>query len=237
MLLEIRNLSAFYMGPDRLALNGVNLTAKEGEIVGILGPNGAGKSTVLKAIFREVHVQEGEILFQDENISSYPPHKLAPLGIAFVPEGRRLFGSMTVEENLDMGGFILKDARELRDNKDRVFEIFPSLTSCRKKIVKKLSGGEQQMVAFGRAMMLNPRLLLMDEPSLGLSPQMVEKVFEMIRTMNGLGLSILLVEQNVNKALEVAHKAYVLDLGQVAFVGSPFDIQGSEDLKRMYLGG
>lgn len=225
------------MGPDRLALNGVDLTVDQGEIVAILGPNGAGKSTVLKAIFKEARIKEGDILFQGKSITSYPPHRLAPLGIAFVPEGRKLFGSMTVEENLDMGGFTLRATKDLKDNKHRVFHIFPSLTAYRNKVVKKLSGGEQQMVAFGRAMMLNPRLLLMDEPSLGLSPQMVEKVFEMIKTMNGLGLSILLVEQNVKKALEVAHRAYVLNLGQVAFVGSPNDIQKSDDLKRLYLGG
>ncbi len=237
MLLEIRNLSAFYVGPDRLALDGISMDAAQGEVVALLGPNGAGKSTVLKAIFKEVRIKGGEIVFQGTDISNGPPHKLAPLGIAFIPEGRKLFGSMTVNENLDMGGFILRDAKEVKASKERVFQIFPALTAYRNKPVKKLSGGEQQMVAFGRSLMIDPKLLLMDEPSLGLAPQMVEKIFEMIRTMNNLGISILLVEQNVRRALEVAQRAYVLNLGRVALAGTPKEISENEELMKLYLGG
>jgi len=237
MFLDIRNLSVFYMGPDRLALEGVNLSVDQGEIVALLGPNGAGKSTVLKAIFKDATIKGGQIFFQGTEISRELPHKLARLGIAFIPEGRKLFGSMTVDENLDMGGFILRNVRELKANREKVFQSFPVLADLRGKPVKKLSGGEQQMVAFGRALMINPKLILMDEPSLGLAPRMVDTVFEMVGTMKDLGITILLVEQNVRRALEAANRAYVLNLGRVAFGGTSKEISGNSELNRLYLGG
>jgi len=237
MLLEIRNLSAFYTGPGKLVLEDVNLSTAQHEVVALLGPNGAGKSTVLKAIFKEAQIKDGEIFFQGTNICNHPSNKIAHLGIAFIPEGRRLFRSMSVEENLEMGGFILKDRNELKGNKEKVFQLFPFLGTRRGQAAKNLSGGEQQMLAFGRALMVNPKLVLMDEPSLGLAPQAVDKIFNSIKIINSLGVAILLVEQNVKKALEVAHNAYVLHLGKVVFRGRPSEILSSEKLKNLYLGG
>ena len=237
MLIDIRNLYAFYAVPGRLALEGVSISVNQNEIVALIGPNGAGKSTVLRGIFKEVQVKEGTIIFEGTNITQVSTNRLARLGIGFIPEGRKLFGSLTVEENLDMGGYILTDPKKIIANKEKVFELFPVLSKTRNKVAKKLSGGEQQMLAFGRALMFNPKLLLMDEPSLGLAPQMVDKIFELINTINNFGVSILLVEQNVKKALEVAHRAYVLNLGRVAFEGTPKEILGSKDLKKTYLGG
>lgn len=237
ILLSIRDLHAFYTGPDNLALGGVNISVNPDKIVALIGPNGAGKSTVLKAIFKEAKVNKGEILFEDADITRLRADSLAKLGIGFIPEGRRLFGSLTVEENLDMGGYIFKDKEKLTANKERVFELFPFLFGHRYKLAKELSGGEQQMVAFGRALMLNPKLLLMDEPSLGLAPQMTDRVFDMIKTIVGtFGVSVLLVEQNVKKAMEIAHKVYVLNLGRVAFEGTPKALLETGDLKRTYLG-
>jgi len=237
MLIGIRNLDAFYAAPDRLALEGVSISVNQNEIVALIGPNGAGKSTVLKAIFKEVQIKEGTILFEGADITQLSTNRLARLGIGFIPEGRKLFGSLTIEENLDMGGYILTDPKKVIANKKKVFELFPVLSKTRNKLAKKLSGGEQQMLAFGRALMFNPKLLLMDEPSLGLAPKIVAMIFDMIKTINNLGVSILLVEQNVKKAMEVAHRVYVLNLGRVVFEGSPKEILGSKDLKKMYLGG
>jgi branched-chain amino acid transport system ATP-binding protein len=236
MILIIRHLSAYYLRPEKLALESVSLSAGQHEIVALLGPNGAGKSTVLRAIFKEAQIEKGEILFEGANISNQPSNKLVHLGIAFVPEGRRLFGSMTVVENLDMGGFTLTDRNKLTANKEKVFQLFPFLATHRNQVAKKLSGGEQQMLAFGRALMASPKLILMDEPSLGLAPQMVNKIFDVVNVMNSLGVAILLVEQNVRKALEMAHRAYVLNLGRVAFEGTPKEIFESDTLKRTYLG-
>lgn len=237
VILSIRNLQAFYTGPDNPALGGVSISVNRKEIVALIGPNGAGKSTVLKAIFKEAKVNKGEILFEEADITRLPAGSLAELGIGFIPEGRRLFGSLTVEENLDMGGFIFKDKEKLRSNKERVFELFPFLFENRHKLAKELSGGEQQMVAFGRALMLKPKLLLMDEPSLGLAPQMTDRVFDMIKTIVGtFGVSVLLVEQNVKKAMEIAHRVYVLNLGRVAFEGTPKALLETGDLRGTYLG-
>ena len=235
MLIAIQNLDAFYAAPDRLAIEGVSISVNQNEIVALIGPNGAGKSTVLKAIFKEVQIKDGTILFEGADITQLSTNRLARLGIGFIPEGRKLFGFLTVEENLDMGGYILTDPKKVIANKEKVFELFPVLSKTRNKVAKKLSGGEQQMLAFGRAMMFNPKLLLMDEPSLGLAPKIVAMIFDMIKAINNLGVSILLVEQNVKKALEVAHRAYVLNLGRVAFEGTPKEILGSKDLKRTYL--
>lgn len=237
MLIGILNLDAFYAAPDRLALEGVSISVNQNEIVALIGPNGAGKSTVLRAIFKEVQIKDGTILFEGADITQLSTNRLAKLGIGLIPEGRKLFGSLTVEENLDMGGYILTDPKKVIANKKKVFELFPVLSKTRNKVAKKLSGGEQQMLAFGRALMFNPKLLLMDEPSLGLAPKIVVMIFDMIKTINNLGVSILLVEQNVKKALEVAHRAYVLNLGRVAFEGTPKEILGSKDLQKMYLGG
>lgn len=237
MLLELDNLSAFYVAPDLLALNDVNLSVKRNEIVALLGPNGAGKSSVLKAIFKEIKVKSGRIVFSGENITRLPVNHLAKLGIGYIPEREKLFASLTVEENLDMGGYILEDKREIAQRKQKIFDLFPVLAQNRGKVAHNLSGGEQQLTAFGRALMLEPELLLLDEPSLGLAPKMVDAVFEMLKAINRMGVSILLVEQNVKMALQVSHRAYVLNLGEVAFSGTPKEIQESGDLKTLYLGG
>ena len=237
MLLELVNLSAYYAAPDRLALNDVNLSVARKEIVALLGPNGAGKSSVLKAIFKEIEVKSGRIVFSGEDITQRPVNHLARLGIGYIPERDKLFGSLTVEENLDMGGYILNDKKEIAQRKQKIFDLFPLLAQHCGKIARNLSGGEQQVAAIGRALMLEPELLLLDEPSLGLAPKMVETVFEMLKTINRLGVAILLVEQNVKMALQVAYRAYVLNLGEVAFSGTPEEIQESGDLQALYLGG
>jgi branched-chain amino acid transport system ATP-binding protein len=237
VLLEIQNLSAYYWGPDRLALNDINLMVNPGEIIALLGSNGAGKSSVLKVIFGELHIHQGEVRFLGSDITQKNSSILPRLGLGIVPEGRRLFGSLTVAENLELGGFTLADSRKVAANKEKVYQLFPFLTQYLKKRAETLSGGEQQMLAVARALMAEPRLLLMDEPSLGLAPQMVERIFEMIKAINQLGVAILLVEQNVRRALEVAHRAYVLHLGRVAFQGSPKEIMSADSLKNLYLGG
>jgi branched-chain amino acid transport system ATP-binding protein len=237
MLLSINNLLAYYESPDRLALEEVSLAVGAREIVALLGPNGAGKSTVLKAIYREVHLREGKIFYQGTDITGVPAARLAALGIGFIPEGRRLFGAMTVEENLDLGGFVLRDPQRVKANKDKVFHLFPDLADKQRQQANSLSGGQQQMLALARALMLEPQLLLMDEPSLGLAPAVVDRIFGLITTVADQGIAILLVEQNVRKALEVAHRAYILHLGRVAFSGTPQEFITNETLKNLYMGG
>jgi branched-chain amino acid transport system ATP-binding protein len=237
MQLSINNLSAFYDKPDKLALDSISMSITQGEIVSILGPNGAGKSTVLKSIFNEVKIKTGEIIFEDIPITGLETNRLAHLGICLVPEGRRVFASMTVEENLDMGGFILTDNRKLTTNKDNVFQFFPILEKYRHHLAGHLSGGEQQMLALGRALMLEPKLLLMDEPSLGLAPQIVDHIYEKIKAINKSKVTIILVEQNVRKALEIADRAYVLNLGKIDFNGTPKQITGDSRLRELYFGG
>ncbi len=236
-LLETVNVSAYYSDPDLLALSGVNLFVGSDEIVALLGPNGAGKSSVLKAIYKEIQIKSGDIFFDGHNISKEPANNLVRMGIGYIPEKGKLFGSLTIEENLDMGGYVLKNKREISLRKKKIFDLFPFLANNKGQTARKLSGGEQQMVAFGRALMIEPKLLLLDEPSLGLAPKMVDTVFDMLKKINRLGVAILLVEQNVKMSLQVAHRAYVLNLGEVAFVGTPDEIRESDDLKRIYLGG
>lgn len=237
MLLTVDNVSAYYSHPDQLSLKDVNLHVELGGVVALLGPNGAGKSSIFKAIFKEIQISNGTILFEGRNITQDPVNQLAKMGISYIPEKNKLFGSLTVEENLDMGGFILTNKNEVSSRKEMVFDLFPFLAANKRQVARKLSGGEQQMVAFGRALMIQPKLLLLDEPSLGLAPKMVDSVFDMLRTVNRLGIAILLVEQNVKMALQIAHRVYVLNLGKVAFTGTPDEIRDSEDLKRVYLGG
>jgi len=237
MLLSVINLSAYYTTADWLALCNVNLMVEEGEIVALLGPNGAGKSSVLKAIFKELIVKNGKILFLGENLIQYPVSHLVKSGIGYISEKEKLFTSLTVEENLDMGGFVLRDKKKLALQKQKIFNLFPFLSQNRKKTARNLSGGEQQLAAIGRALMTKPKLLLLDEPSLGLAPKIVDTVFDILLDINRTGVSVLLVEQNVKMALQVAHRAYILNLGEVAFSGNAKEIQKSDELRKLYLGG
>jgi len=218
-ILEVKNLSVFY-GTVR-ALENVSFSVNQGEIVSLLGPNGAGKSTALKAICGLVPIKKGEIFFQDKSINGLTPDKLVKKGLCLVPEGRRIFTTMTVIENLKIGGFTLSGANnlELQGRLEKVFHLFPILKERKKQKAGTLSSGEQQMLAMGRALILEPSLLLLDEPSLGLSPNYVDKIFEKLLEINKNGTSLLIVEQNVMKALEICHRGYVIEMGVIAFEG------------------
>ena len=236
-ILEVKNLSVYY-GTVR-ALEDVSFSVNQEEIVSLLGPNGAGKSTALKAICGLVPVKKGEIFFQDKSINGLTPDRLVKKGLCLVPEGRRIFTTMTVIENLKMGGFTLSRGNnsELQGRLEKVFHLFPILRERRKQKAGTLSSGEQQMLAIGRALMLRPRLLLLDEPSLGLSPNYVEAVFEKLVEINKDGTSILLVEQNAFKALEICHRGYIFEIGRIAIEGERENLLNNEEIKNVLLGG
>jgi len=236
-ILEVKNLAAYY-GTVR-ALENVSFSVNQGEIVSLLGPNGAGKSTALKAVCGLVPVKKGEIFFQDKSINGLTPDRLVKKGLCLVPEGRRVFTTMTVIENLKMGAFTLSRGNnsELQGRLEKVFHLFPILGERRKQKAGTLSSGEQQMLAIGRALMLKPRLLLLDEPSLGLSPNYVEAVFEKLVEINKDGTSILLVEQNAFKALEICHKGYIFEIGRIAIEGERENLLNNEEIKKVLLGG
>jgi len=236
-ILEVKNLSVYY-GTVR-ALEDVSLFIRQGEIVALLGPNGAGKSTALNAICGLVTVKNGEILFQEESIKGLSPDSLVKKGLSLVPEGRRIFASMTVLENLEMGAFTVprKNISKIRYRLEKVFHLFPILKERKKQKAGTLSSGEQQMLAIGRALMLDPTFLLLDEPSLGLSPNFVDIVFEKLAEINKAGTSVLLVEQNASKALEICHRAYVFEIGTIALEGSPDSLLKDERVKKILVGG
>ena len=234
MMLKAENLNVYY-GPIH-AVKGVGFEVNEGEIVTLIGANGAGKSTTLKTISGLMRSRGGSIEFMDKSIASTAPHKIVELGIAHVPEGRRVFTRMTVEENLDMGAFTAK-AANLEADKERVFEQFPRLKERRKQIAGTLSGGEQQMLAMGRALMSKPKLLMLDEPSMGLAPILVEQIFQIIRDLHKAGTTILLVEQNAQMALSVANRAYVLETGKITLSGTGDELIHSDEVRKAYLGG
>lgn len=236
-ILEVKNLSVYY-GTVR-ALEDVSFSVNQGEIVSLLGPNGAGKSTALKAICGLLSIKKGEIFFQDKNINGLTPDRLVKKGLCLVPEGRRVFTTMTVIENLKMGAFTLSRGNnsELQGRLEKVFHLFPILGERRKQKAGTLSSGEQQMLAIGRALMLKPRLLLLDEPSLGLSPNYVEAVFEKLVEINKDGTSILLVEQNAFKALEICHRGYIFKIGRIAIEGERENLFNNEEIKNVLLGG
>ena len=234
MLLEVKDLTVYY-GPVK-ALEGVSFKIDEGEIVAMIGPNGAGKSTALKAVCGLVNPTEGEILFQGEKINGLRPDQLVQKGLSLVPEGRRLFPTMTVLENLEMGAFT-RDGNSIPENLEKVFALFPHLKDRRYQRAGTLSSGEQQMVAIGRALMLKPKLLLTDEPSLGLSPNYVDLIFEKLTEINKDGTSVLLVEQNAQMALEIAHRGYVFKIGEIVMEDSGKNLLGNEEVKKAFLGG
>ena len=232
-MLAIEDLHVFYGGIH--ALNGVALEVKQGEIVALLGNNGAGKTTTLKSISGLVSPRRGRITLEGRPLSGAPPHEIVHRGIAHVPEGRRIFNRLTVRENLGMGAYLRSDDGVTADL-DRVFALFPILRERLGQSAGTLSGGEQQMLAIGRALMANPRLLLLDEPSMGLSPVLVERIFETIAGINRQGTTILLVEQNAAMALAVAHRGYVLETGSIALHGTAAELAQDADVRRAYLG-
>ena len=234
MMLKAENLNVYY-GPIH-AVKGVSFEVNEGEVVTLIGANGAGKSTSLKTISGLMRSRGGAIEFMGKSIASTPAHKIVELGIAHVPEGRRIFTSMTVEENLDMGAFTVRGGN-IDADKERVFEQFPRLKERRKQIAGTLSGGEQQMLAMGRALMSHPKLLMLDEPSMGLAPILVEQVFDIIASLHKAGTTILLVEQNAEMALSIADRAYVMETGRITLSGTGKELAASEEVQKAYLGG
>lgn len=212
-LLEVRDVYSYY-GNIR-ALKGVSLSVDEGEIVTLIGANGAGKSTTLKTISGIVRPRQGHVLLGGEDLGEYPAHEIVMKGVSQVPEGRGIFARLSVTENLDMGAYVHNDARQIAQDMERVFNLFPRLKERRKQIAGTLSGGEQQMLAMGRALMARPKVLLLDEPSMGLAPILVESIFQTIQDINAEGATILLVEQNALMALQVAHRGYVIQTGEI----------------------
>lgn len=233
-LLEIKGISVSY-GAIK-ALEGIDLHIDEGEIVSLLGANGAGKTTTLRAISRLLPIDRGDILFQGKSITQVPVHDVVSLGIAHVPEGRGIFPSLTVLENLNLGSWTCKRKSALPDLRREVFRIFPRLEERKSQLAGTLSGGEQQMLALGRAMMTDCRVMLLDEPSMGLSPLLVKEVFQVIREINTRGTTILLVEQNANMALKIAHRGYVLETGCIVLGGSSQELAHDPRVKEAYLG-
>jgi branched-chain amino acid transport system ATP-binding protein len=234
MLLEIENLTCNY--GKVAALKDVGLTVDEGEIVALIGSNGAGKSTLLRTISGLIYPVSGQITFLGRRIDRLPPHKVVRLGIAHIPEGRLVFAPMTVHDNLKMGAYRRRDKKQINSDMERTFEYFPILEDRRRQLAGSLSGGEQQMLAVARALMTSPRLVLMDEPSMGLSPLFVETIGDMVLQMRKDGLSVLLVEQNAALALSVSTRAYVLEIGRVVDQGTAESIAADETLRKAYLG-
>jgi branched-chain amino acid transport system ATP-binding protein len=235
MFLEVQNITCKYGSVP--ALKDVSVSVAEGEVVALVGANGAGKSTLLRAISGLMKPASGEITFLDQRIEGKAPYQVIRRGIAHVPEGRLVFGPMTVMDNLRMGAYSRSGRKEISADLERVFEYFPVLKQRKNQYAGSLSGGEQQMVAVGRALMASPKLVLMDEPSMGLSPKLVETVGEIVVTMRENGLSVLLVEQNAPLALAVSSRTYVLEIGRVVVHGDSASIAGDERMKKAYLGG
>ena len=233
-ILKVDDINVYYGSIH--AVKGVSFEVNQGEIVTLIGANGAGKSTTLNTIAGLLHSKTGSITFMDEPLNKYPCHKIVSKGLAMVPEGRRVFLQMTVQENLEMGAFTQPNSGVDADL-EKVFDQFPRLKERRKQIAGTLSGGEQQMLAMGRALMSHPSLLMLDEPSMGLAPILVEQIFDIVQELNRHGTTILLVEQNAQMALSVAHRGYVLETGKIVTTGSGEELLEDEAVKRAYLGG
>lgn len=234
-MLKVNNIDVFYGNIH--ALKDISLEVNEGEIVTLIGANGAGKSTLLKTLSGLLKPKNGNILYLTQQIAGKPAQSIVKSGISHVPEGRRVFSNMSVEENLELGAYLRNDRDGIKKDIDYVYELFPILDERRKQLSGTLSGGEQQMLAMGRALMAKPKLLLMDEPSMGLAPLVVKKIFEIIKTVNSQGTTVLLVEQNANMALSIADRAYVLETGKIVLSGTAKELQESEEVKAAYLGG
>ena len=233
-MLEIENLSAAY-GMVQI-LREVNFKVEEKEIVSIIGPNGAGKTTLVKTIMGFLKPQSGSIRFKGESIANLPTHEIVKKGVTMIPEGREIFPRMTVEENLLLGAYIIKDKVKVKETKEKVLEIFPIIKKKEKALAQTLSGGEQQMLVICRSLMSNPQLLILDEPSLGLAPIIVEKVLDTVRTINEEGVTVLLVEQNIHDSLNVADRGYVLEEGKIVLEGKSRELLSNSHIKEVYLG-
>ena len=233
-ILNVNNIAVFY-GSIR-AIKGISFTVNAGEVVTLIGANGAGKTTTLNTIAGLLHPKSGSVSFMGENLASVSPHSIVSRGLALVPEGRRIFLQMTVEENLEMGAYTQKK-EAVKPLLEQVYEQFPRLKERRRQIAGTLSGGEQQMLAMGRALMSKPKLLMLDEPSMGLAPILVEQIFDIIRELHAAGTTILLVEQNAQAALSVADRAYVLETGKISLTGTGAELMASDAVRKAYLGG
>lgn len=234
-MLNVQDLQVYYGAIH--AIKGVSFDVQEGEIVTLIGANGAGKTSTLHAISGLLRPRGGTVEFCGKNLLSTKPYQIVGLGLAQVPEGRRVFSQLTVKENLQMGAYARKDAQEIHDDYKKILELLPRLKERRKQVAGTLSGGEQQMLAIGRALMAKPKMLLLDEPSMGLSPLLVQEIFKIIQDVNQSGVTILLVEQNAKKALEIASRAYVLETGHVVMQGPAAELANKEEVKKAYLGG
>ncbi|NLL73237.1 MAG: ABC transporter ATP-binding protein [Clostridiales bacterium] len=233
-MLEVKDLQVYY-GVIQ-AIKNVSFKVEEGEIIALIGANGAGKTTILNTITGLIAAKNGEVLYDGVDIQKIPAHKIVSMGLAHVPEGRRVFSQLSVYENLLMGAYTRSDKNEVDASLQHVFKSFPRLEERRKQMAGTLSGGEQQMLAMGRALMSKPKIVLMDEPSMGLSPLLVEEVFGIIQNINKAGTTVLLVEQNAKKALSIAHRAYVMETGNIVLEGYAKDLMNDESVKKAYLG-
>ena len=233
-MLEIKNLEVDY-GMIQ-AIKGLSFEVKEGEVIALIGANGAGKTTTLHAVTGLIPVKSGEIIFEGKNITKVPGHKIVSMGMAHVPEGRRVFAQLSVYQNLKMGAYTRKDKEEIKKNLEMVYRRFPRLEERKNQMAGTLSGGEQQMLAMGRALMSQPKIILMDEPSMGLSPIFVNEIFDIIKEVSAAGTTVLLVEQNAKKALSIADRAYVLETGKITLQGDAKELMNDESVKKAYLG-
>ena len=234
-MLKVDNIDVYYVAIH--AIKGISIEVPKGEIVTLVGSNGAGKSTTLRTISGLMKPKNGTILFEDKNIVGVPAHKIVGMGLCQVPEGRHVFANMSVMENLELGAYLRNDKDGIARDLEDVFKKFPRLLERKDQISGTLSGGEQQMLAMGRALMSRPRLLLLDEPSMGLAPLLVKEIFNIIKEINESGTTVLLVEQNANMALSIADKAYVLETGRIALAGTAQELASSEAVRKAYLGG
>lgn len=234
-MLKVEDINVYYGAIH--AIKGISLEVSEGEIVALIGSNGAGKSTTLRTISGLMTPKTGKIVYEGKDISGIPAHKIVGMGLCQVPEGRHVFANMTVLENLEMGAYLRSDKDGIAQDMEKVFDRFPRLLERKTQIAGTLSGGEQQMLAMGRALMSRPKLLLLDEPSMGLAPLLVKEIFNIIKDINASGTTVLLVEQNANMALSIADKAYVLETGRITLSGTAKELASSEEVRKAYLGG
>lgn len=233
-MLKVKDMNVYYGNIH--AIKGIDFEVKKGEIVTLIGANGAGKTTILHTLSGILTPTKGSIIYKDVDITKTSANKIVPMGMAQVPEGRRVFAKMTVQENLEMGAFIHKGGKQMKDDFDEVFMRFPRLKERRRQTAGTMSGGEQQMLAMGRALMSRPELLLLDEPSMGLAPLLVDEIFDIIKSINDAGTTVLLVEQNANRALHLADRGYVLETGKIVLDGSSKFLLNSPEVKEAYLG-
>ena len=234
-LLEVKNLEVYY--GVICALKGISFEVNEGEIVSLIGANGAGKTTMMQSVVGLIPKKNGTVIFDGQDITKTPCHKIVQLGMTQVPEGRRIFQELSVYENLMMGAYTVKDQQKFKEDIQGIYQRFPRLAERRNQIAGTLSGGEQQMLAMSRALMIHPKLLMLDEPSMGLAPILVDQIFSIIKELNDAGTTILLVEQNANKALEIADRAYVLETGSISLSGTGIELAQSDEVRKAYLGG